>query len=112
MMFVGLALSAALLNPAVDTRHLERSICAHGWAAAQRPPPTYIRAWKRAHGARPGPHRAAGARRGGPYAPNLQLQTKAEAHRKDLAENRQHRAVCSGRVSLRDAQAQMAGWRP
>lgn len=42
---------------------------------------------------------------------NMQIQIKAAAHRKDLVENRLHRAVCSGRLNLVDAQSQMRAWK-
>lgn len=49
---------------------------------------------------------------GAPLDPaNMQLQTKAAAHRKDLVENRLHRAVCSGKITLDEAQAKMRLWR-
>ena len=43
---------------------------------------------------------------------NLWVQSKAEAHRKDLEESRLHRAVCAGQLLLVEAQAQMRAWRP
>jgi hypothetical protein len=41
---------------------------------------------------------------------NLQLQLWPIARRKDREENRLHRAVCAGAVSLADAQQQMREW--
>lgn len=38
---------------------------------------------------------------------NLAAQPKAEAHRKDLDENRLHNAVCSGKMTLTAARLQM-----
>ncbi len=43
---------------------------------------------------------------------NLWVQPISEAHRKDLDENRLHREVCAGRLTLREAQEQMRRWRP
>jgi len=43
---------------------------------------------------------------------NLWVQSKADAHRKDVEENRLHRAVCAGQVLLVEAQQQMRDWRP
>lgn len=43
---------------------------------------------------------------------NLWVQSKADAHRKDVEENRLKRAVCAGQVLLVEAQAQMRAWRP
>ena len=40
------------------------------------------------------------------------IQSKADAHRKDVVENRLKRAVCAGQVLLVEAQAQMRAWRP
>jgi len=42
---------------------------------------------------------------------NLWLQTKPEAHKKDVIENRLHRAVCLGTITLNDAQQDMRTWR-
>jgi hypothetical protein len=36
---------------------------------------------------------------------NLQPQRPAESHAKDLAENRMHRRLCEGEVTLKEAQA-------
>jgi hypothetical protein len=41
---------------------------------------------------------------------NLWPQPLAEARTKDLEENRLHRAVCAGTLTLTAAQAQMRGW--
>ncbi len=43
---------------------------------------------------------------------NLQVQTRAEAKRKDREENRLHKAVCAGQLLLVEAQAQMRAWKP
>ncbi len=41
---------------------------------------------------------------------NLWPQPIAEARRKDVDENRLHRAVCTGAIALATAQAQMRAW--
>jgi len=41
---------------------------------------------------------------------NLQPQQWREAHLKDVDENRLHRAVCAGTITLADAQQQMRAW--
>jgi hypothetical protein len=41
---------------------------------------------------------------------NLWPQTRAEAHAKDVEENRLHRAVCAGRMTLSAAQQRMRNW--
>jgi hypothetical protein len=43
---------------------------------------------------------------------NLWPQPWPEAHKKDREENRLHRAVCSGEISLREAQNAMRAWKP
>lgn len=49
---------------------------------------------------------------GSPTDPaNMQLQTKSAAHRKDVVENRLHRQLCTGKIDLPTAQAQMRAWR-
>jgi hypothetical protein len=42
---------------------------------------------------------------------NLWPQPWPDAHKKDVAENRLHRAVCSGSISLLDAQNTMRHWK-
>jgi hypothetical protein len=41
---------------------------------------------------------------------NLWPQPWPDAHKKDREENRLHRAVCAGTVTLEDAQEQMRRW--
>jgi hypothetical protein len=41
---------------------------------------------------------------------NLWMQPIAEAHQKDVLENRLHRAVCAGTLTLDDAIAQLEQW--
>jgi hypothetical protein len=115
MMLAALAVAAAMLNPAVTPQTQGSTICRPGFTKAVRPPQGYIRAWKRTHGARKGDvadHIVPLELGGRAYAPNLQLQSKADAKRKDRLENALHRAVCAGRVRLEDAQARMEAWRP
>jgi hypothetical protein len=117
-MIPALALAASLLNPAVHPDTIAQTICRPGYTKTVRPSTSYVRIWKRLNlraGVDPrsvvADHRVPLSLAGSPYAPNLQLQTKAEAHRKDVLENRYHALVCSGRMDLRTAQERMAGWR-
>jgi hypothetical protein len=43
---------------------------------------------------------------------NLWVQSRVDAKRKDLEENRLHRAVCRGEILLGEAREQMRAWRP
>jgi hypothetical protein len=112
---VVLALAAAMLNSQVTPQTIHETICLHGWSAHHRPSASYVIAWKKAHHAHRGEiadHRIPIALGGASKAPNLQLQTRAEAARKDRLERQLHAAVCSGRVGLREAQERMEAWRP
>lgn len=113
-----LAVAAALLNPAVTPQTLDETICRPGYTKTIRPTPAYVASLKRLTLGR-GPeakgyvmdHVVPLELGGAPMAPNLRPQPKAEARVKDREENRLHGAVCSGRMTLRDAQAQMlADW--
>lgn len=118
-MIVALAIAAAMLNPSVTPATAGRTICRPGWTRSIRPPTSVTSRWERAHLApwQDGrdyvvDHVVPLELGGRPYAPNLQLQTKAEAKAKDRLENALHRAVCSGRVRLQDAQVRIEAWRP
>jgi hypothetical protein len=113
-MLAPLALAAAMLNSQVTPQTIHETICLHGWSANHRPPPSYITSWKRAHHAHKGEiadHIIALSIGGASKAPNLQLQSAAEARRKDVLERQLHAAVCAGRVGLREAQERMESWR-
>jgi hypothetical protein len=94
------------------------AICQPGYATAHRPAWSYTAKIKRhlLHGRSSKrytlDHILPIELGGDPLDPaNMQLQTKAAAHRKDLVENRLHRAVCSGKIDLPTAQAQMKAWK-
>lgn len=116
-MILALTLSAALLNPEVRQDTIAATICRPGYAASVRPPAGYARAIKRSllHGRNPRAftldHRVPLSLGGAPRWPNLQLQTVAEAKRKDRLEAALHASVCRHTVSLRDAQLRMEAWR-
>lgn len=110
-MIPALAIAASLLNPAVSDRTLDQTVCRPGWTKTIRPSTAYIRNWERRH-LPPGQdprlfivdHRVSLGIGGNPYAPNLKLQTVAEAARKDVLERRLNRLLCGGRISLERAQ--------
>ncbi len=115
------------LNPQVNQRNIQRTICRPGYTAGVRPPVFYTNRIKRRAMAAAGlpwsraaqfelDHRIPLTLGGAPRAPdNLWLQSWAEtvpgwrgavaARRKDALEVRLNRLVCSGRLSLAAAQA-------
>jgi hypothetical protein len=122
-MILALAISAAFHTPLpppvwradITQANIVETICAPGWAKTQRPPAAYAAKIKRhqLHG-RPAKawtldHVGSIDLGGDGWAPaNLALQPKKEAKSKDRDENRLHALVCGGRMSLRDAQADLA----
>lgn len=115
---IALAL-ALILNPQVNQATIHQTICVAGWSKSIRPPASYTHRIKRK--LVPQGERLSGyeldhwiplSLGGAPSDPrNLVLQPWPEAKRKDRLETQLHRAVCSGRVSLRDAQLRMGAWR-
>lgn len=113
-------------NPAVTKDNLAQTICAPSpapgqetWTASQRPPSAYTTGLKRRQlieFSEPGSiaqykedHLIALEIGGAPKDPhNLFPQPTADAKRKDADERALHAAVCSGAMTLADAQAQMA----
>ena len=122
--FVTLALAVippgVLVNPAVTQPNLQTTVCRPGWTATQRHvsartktaiyvaagiPTSRRRYWVIDHVI---PLEIGGSNN----RANLAAQRVAEAARKDVYENRAHRAVRAGRVTLIDAQAAFAtDWR-
>jgi hypothetical protein len=95
------------------------AFCEPGYARAHRPPYAVTHAIKlnRLHGRQARDyeldHIVPLELGGCPTCPtNLQLQPWPEAIRKDRDENRLHRAVCSGHMSLPEAQREMRAWKP
>lgn len=115
MVILASLLAALPLNPEVSPATLAATICAARWTEGIRPRSSYVAALERAQlprGADPtayvmdhvmplslGGHPSA--------ATNLRPQLIADAKRKDLDERRLSRAVCAGRMTLGDAQAEM-----
>lgn len=117
------ALTPGVVNPAVTQANIGDTICAAGWSAAIRPPPSYTSALKRRQLKAMG---LAGKRvrfeedhlislelGGHPRDPrNLwpePLAGRCGARAKDRLENWERRAVCAGRITLAQAQADLAG---
>lgn len=109
-------------DPRISQANIHDTICTAGYTKLVRPPLAYTSAVKRrmmreAHIKGPMsaweldhviPLEVGGA----PYdVRNLRLQPWPEARRKDLDENRARRNVCSGRITLKEAQKQMAEWK-
>lgn len=105
---IALALVAAILNPLVHQDTIGKTICVPGFAKHYRQThPVRMKSRKgyiRDH--------IVPLEIGGSSDPaNIQWQSVAEAHRKDLDERRLNRAVCSGKMDLRSAQMRMEAWR-
>ena len=115
---IGILFAAALgaTNPAVTQADIAQTICVKGWTATIRP--TRREAWSLKRNLLQGrkakglildhvvPLEVGGAPRD---LANLQLQTRAAATRKDRIENRIHREVCAGTMTLQSGQATFLG---
>jgi hypothetical protein len=104
-----------VLNPAVTQATIGSTICVHGWTRTVRPPSDYTGALKlrqmREYGAPGGPgdyqedHLISLELGGSPDDPrNLWPQPRPWADRVDRTENELNDAVCSGRLTLAEAQ--------
>jgi hypothetical protein len=106
-------------NPNVTVLNLKETICLRGWTATVRPPVTYTKALKvqqmQDYGFTDSPaaheedHLIPLSIGGHPTDPkNLWPQPEAAPNPKDAVENKLHDAVCSGAMSLGDAQKRIA----
>lgn len=123
-LFAGLAGAASAepaLNPDVAPETLSETICRTGYTRSLRPSSSFVRGIKRRLLAEAGadPDLTSGVRLdhvvplslgGHPRAlSNLVLQITPEAARKDCLERRLKRLVCTGRLDLATARADIAG---
>lgn len=110
-----LLLAAGVANPAVTQSTIGSTICVSGWASTVRPPVSYTTPIKRRllDEQHPGgrmadyqlDHIISLELGGDPKAPgNLQLEPIVDARAKDGIENLLNGLVCSGKVTLRQAQ--------
>lgn len=108
-------LTPGALNPNVTQANIGATICAHGWTKTVRPPTDYTNALKvkqmRAYGVSGDPsgyqedHLISLELGGDPYDPrNLWPEPYPRAHEVDAMENELNAKVCSGELSLADAQ--------
>ena len=106
-------------NPAVTQATIGQTICVTGWTTTVRPPTSYTNPLKVRQMAAYGVHAAPSTVEEDHLVPlelggaprdehNLWPEAWAGAHLKDLVENRLHRDVCAGRVTLAAAQLAMA----
>jgi hypothetical protein len=113
------ALTPGVLNPDVTQETIGRTICSHGWTATVRPPTTYTNALKleqiRRYGFAGGPadyqedHFISLELGGAPRDPrNLWPERRPRAERVDSFENDLNAKVCSGELSLAEAQRREA----
>lgn len=111
---------ALLLALALDVRPLTvHQVCATHWGTDHRNVTIAMKQqvfraagvpWAN-RGAYEVDHRVPRELAGADVVANLQLQRWPIARLKDADENRLHRAVCAGTLSLLDAQQQMRDWR-
>jgi hypothetical protein len=108
-------------DPAVTQANIAQTICQPGYTKTVRPPVSYTNRLKRKlYASR---HLKGGLRAyeldhlvplevgGAPRDPaNLWMEPIADARKKDRVENVAHRLVCSGRLSLADAQKAFETW--
>jgi hypothetical protein len=122
LFWTGAAIAETLpLNPAVTPATIQSTICVKGWTASIRPPVSYTNRIKKQRLHEMGlpleligdfqlDHKLPLSLGGSPDDPrNLVLQDQDEAEGKDAIERCLPAAVCSGAISLPDAQ--QAIWR-
>lgn len=122
LFWTGAAIAETLpLNPAVTPATIQSTICVKGWTASIRPPVSYTNRIKKQRLHEMGlpleligdfqlDHKLPLSLGGSPEDPrNLVLQDQDEAEGKDAIERCLPAAVCSGSISLPDAQ--QAIWR-
>jgi hypothetical protein len=108
-----------VVNPAVTPRTLSHTICVRGWTATIRPPTDYTSGLKerqlRALRLPGGPahyqedHLISLELGGHPTDPrNLWPEVRPRAENVDRIENELNEKICSGRMSLRDAQREIS----
>jgi hypothetical protein len=107
------------LNPAVTQSSIERTICVEGWTATVRPPETVTEQEKAASMAAYGDTGSMGAYEYDHFVPlelggatndprNLWPQPGASPNPKDAVEDELRQEVCDGRLSLAQAQREIA----
>lgn len=110
------------INSAVTQSNLATTICVHGWTATIRPPASYTNRLKLAQMAELGLHGPPSSLEedhlisleigGAPRDPNnlwpQRWHGPFNAHQKDVLENRLHRLVCAGTITLAQAQHEIA----
>jgi hypothetical protein len=112
-------LTPGALNPAVSQANIGSTICAHGWTKTIRPPVEYTNTLKlkqmRLYGETGDPsdyqedHLISLELGGDPRDErNLWPEPRARAEEVDVIENELNRKVCSGELSLADAQRKEA----
>ena len=108
-------LTPGMLNPAVTQDTIDATICTHGWTATVRPPTSYTSALKKRQMAEYGVAGSAGAYQedhlislelgGDPTDPrNLWPEPYPRASQVDRIENELNAQVCSGSLTLDEAQ--------
>jgi hypothetical protein len=109
--------SAQTLNPAVTQATIKSTICAPGWTATIRPSVAYTNKIKKAmmvhqgiswdkHASYVLDHSEALELGGAPKdRANFLLQTSADSTAKNLFENKYHKLVCAGKLTLAQGQA-------
>jgi hypothetical protein len=112
-------LTPGVLNPDVTQASISRTICSHGWTKTVRPPTSYTSALKlvqiRQYGFAGGPadyqedHFISLELGGAPRDPkNLWPEHRPRAEQVDSIENELNAKVCSGELSLAEAQRREA----
>jgi hypothetical protein len=88
----------------------KEQVCVAGYSATIRPSVAAIAKWKRKHIGKlvwkdyVVDHVVPLSVAGHPMGSNLQLQTLSESKAKDILENRAHRDLCAGKITLQQAQ--------
>lgn len=108
-------------DPTITQANIATTICVIGYTATVRPPSTYTTALKQSQMTALGlpgttsdyeeDHVIALELGGAPRDPgNLRPQPMGEASKKDTLENKLHKMLCAGTISLNTAQSDMLDW--
>jgi hypothetical protein len=108
VIFCAFEAKADILNPDVTQDNLQITVCTSAYLQSIRPPTSYTQEWERKQGGNIDTvvdHNLPLCAGGNPTdTANYRLQLKPESYRKDTAERLACKLLCSGKITLKQAQ--------
>ena len=99
---------AGITNPDVTQDNIQTTVCTSAYLKSIRPPTSYTQAWEKLHGGNVDTvvdHNLPLCAGGNPTDDNnYRLQLKPESYRKDIAERLACKLLCTGKITLKQAQ--------